>query len=101
MAFVADIKRAVARRYRIPLNELNGRSQCRVVARPRQLAMTLACECTRHSAARVGNFFERDHTTVLHARRQVARLAAEDLEVRAALDELRLLLGSVEEPANG
>jgi chromosomal replication initiation ATPase DnaA len=48
---------------------------------------------TRHTQKRVGQFFHRDHTTVLHARRQVARRASHDEQMRedllALIKELR------------
>ena len=44
-------------------------------ARPRQVAMALAKELTQMSLPEIGsNFGGRDHTTVLHACRQVAKL---------------------------
>jgi chromosomal replication initiator protein len=93
MALVADVKRAVARRYKLPLAELTGDSRRAEVARPRQIAMTLSCVLTRHTQKRVGQFFHRDHTTVLHARRQVARRASHDEQMRedllALIKELR------------
>ena len=45
------------------------------MARPRQMAMALAKELTPMSLPEIGqNFGNRDHTTVLHACRQIASL---------------------------
>ena len=45
------------------------------IARPRQVAMALAKELTQLSLPEIGsNFGGRDHTTVLHACRQIAKL---------------------------
>jgi chromosomal replication initiator protein len=98
---IADIKAAVASRYRISRAELDGRSQLARIAQPRQMAMTLACELTRHSGANVGRLFGRDHTTVIHARRQVAQRVASDLEAKAAFSELRSKLAPEKEQADG
>lgn len=100
MPLVADVKRAVARHYGLPVDELTGNGRAYSVSHPRQLAMAIACEVTRHKQSRVGNFFNRDHTTVLHARRQVARRVVADPEVAAALQAVRAELG-VEEMADG
>jgi chromosomal replication initiator protein len=47
----------------------------RSVARPRQVAMSLAKELTNHSLPEIGDAFGgRDHTTVLHACKQIKKL---------------------------
>jgi chromosomal replication initiator protein len=105
VALVSEIQRATAARFKIQHQDLVGRRNLREYARPRQIAMSLACELTRHSVSRIGHFFDRDHSTVLHARRQVARLERGDLDVMAALSELRERLAPVpqqqEEQADG
>lgn len=70
---IADIKRAVARGFKVDpavLDQPDGvgaRPRDRV--RPRQVGMVLALTMTRHSTVRVGMFFgNRDHSTVIHAR---------------------------------
>ena len=51
------------------------KKRSRAVARPRQVAMALAKELTQLSLPEIGsNFGGRDHTTVLHACRQIAKL---------------------------
>lgn len=90
MLLVAEIQDLVAERFRIPRDEMTGPSRKREHARPRQMAMALAYEATRHGYSRLGDFFgERDHSTVIYALRVVEQRAEEDLEVRAAMSELR------------
>ena len=49
--------------------------QVQKMARPRQVAMALAKELTQLSLPEIGsNFGGRDHTTVLHACRQITKL---------------------------
>ena len=43
----------------------------RALARPRHIAMYLCCERTRFSLPEIGRFFDRDHTSVMHARRTI------------------------------
>lgn len=61
----------------------------RSVARPRQVAMSIAKELTNHSLPEIGESFGgRDHTTVLHACRKVKELEGIDREVQRDLKNL-------------
>lgn len=65
---IADIQRAVARHYAVPLIDMTSARRSKVVARPRQVAMLLAKRLTRRSLPEIGFYFGgRDHTTVMHA----------------------------------
>jgi chromosomal replication initiator protein len=72
---VENIQKTVADYYKIRLSEMHSKKRSRAIARPRQVAMALAKELTQLSLPEIGsNFGGRDHTTVLHACRQVAKL---------------------------
>ena len=67
----------------------------RSLARPRQLAMSLAKELTSHSLPEIGDAFGgRDHTTVLHACKKVIELAASDNKIKEDLINLRRSLST-------
>jgi chromosomal replication initiator protein len=79
---IENIQKTVAEYYKIRASELLSASRSRMIARPRQIAMTLAKELTNHSLPEIGNAFGgRDHTTVLYATRKVAELKESDLRV--------------------
>jgi len=92
---IENIQRMVANYFRIRPADLSSKSRSRSITRPRQIAMALAKELTRHSLPEIGAAFGgRDHSTVLHACRKVAELRASD----AVIDDdyknlLRLLSG--------
>jgi chromosomal replication initiator protein len=70
-----NIMRTVAEYYKIKISELLSKRRNRSVARPRQIAMALCKELTNHSLPEIGEAFGgRDHTTVLHACRQIKLL---------------------------
>lgn len=70
-----NIQKTVAEYYKIRTAELLSSKRSRSIARPRQIAMALAKELTKHSLPEIGKAFGgRDHTTVLHATRTVIRL---------------------------
>jgi chromosomal replication initiator protein len=70
-----NIQRTVAEYYKIKMSDLMSKRRSRSVARPRQVAMSLAKELTNHSLPEIGESFGgRDHTTVLHACRKIREL---------------------------
>ena len=72
---IENIQKTVAEYYKIRVSDMHSKKRSRAVARPRQVAMALAKELTQLSLPEIGsNFGGRDHTTVLHACRQIARL---------------------------
>jgi chromosomal replication initiator protein len=72
---IENIQKTVADYYKIRISDMHSKKRSRAVARPRQVAMALAKELTQLSLPEIGsNFGGRDHTTVLHACRQVAKL---------------------------
>ncbi len=85
-----QIQKVVAGFYQLRVVDLLSKRRTRSVARPRQMAMSLAKELTRHSLPEIGDAFGgRDHTTVLHACRTIARLRNSDATIRE--DHARLL----------
>jgi chromosomal replication initiator protein len=72
---VENIQKTVAEYYKIRVSDMHSKKRSRAVARPRQVAMALAKELTQLSLPEIGsNFGGRDHTTVLHACRQISKL---------------------------
>ena len=86
---IANIQKAVADYYGLQLREMLGKKRTRSLARPRQVAMALAKELTEHSLPEIGVAFDgRDHTTVLHACRQIRSLMEADGKLREDWDKL-------------
>ncbi|MGB2130394.1 MAG: chromosomal replication initiator protein DnaA [Marinobacterium sp.] len=79
---IDNIQRVVADYYKIKVADLLSKRRSRSVARPRQMAMSLAKELTNHSLPEIGNAFGgRDHTTVLHACRKIKELRETDTDI--------------------
>ncbi|MBL4819826.1 MAG: chromosomal replication initiator protein DnaA [Gammaproteobacteria bacterium] len=75
MVSIDNIQRSVAEYYKIKMGDMLSKKRNRSVARPRQVAMTLSKELTNHSLPEIGDAFGgRDHTTVLHACKQISKL---------------------------
>ncbi len=91
---IEQIQKAVSDYFKIKVSEMHSKRRSRAVARPRQVAMALAKELTTHSLPDIGGAFGgRDHTTVLHACRQIARLRSIDSDLardyQSLLQQLR------------
>lgn len=72
---IENIQKTVADYYKIRVSDMHSKKRSRQFARPRQVAMALAKELTQLSLPEIGsNFGGRDHTTVLHACRQIGKL---------------------------
>lgn len=79
---IDNIQKTVSEYYKIRTTDLLSSRRSRTIARPRQVAMTLAKELTNHSLPEIGDAFGgRDHTTVLYATRKIAELRESDNRV--------------------
>lgn len=94
---MADVLRAVADYFSVPLESLRGSGRVREVVVPRQIAMYLIRDLTGHSLPEVGVFFGRDHSTVLHATQKVSEQLGRDPELSTHIDTLRRRLQGVED----
>jgi chromosomal replication initiator protein len=87
---IEEIQKAVVEHYSIRMTDMTSARRSRAVARPRQMAMYLAKHLTPRSLPEIGKKFGgRDHTTVMHAVRQIEKLTAEDRVLADDLDALR------------
>ena len=91
---IDEIQRRVSDHYRIRHSEMLSARRAREVARPRQVAMYIAKQLTPRSLPEIGRRFGgRDHTTVIHAIKQIEKLRAIDAELDS---DVRLLLRQLE-----
>jgi chromosomal replication initiator protein len=90
---IENIQKTVADFYRLKIVDLLSKKRTRVIARPRQLAMSLARELTQLSLPEIGNAFGgRDHTTVLHACKTIGSLRNTDTSIEADFNLLHQTL---------
>ncbi len=91
---IDEIQRRVSEHYRIRQAEMVSARRAREVARPRQVAMYLAKQLTPRSLPEIGRKFGgRDHTTVIHAIRQIERLRGIDTDIDS---DVRTLMRDLE-----
>jgi chromosomal replication initiator protein len=88
----AAILLAVARFYGINSDDLKGKSRHKQIVVPRQIAMFLLREDAHLSTPDIGRLLNRDHTTVLHAVKQILSDIARDGPSRAAVRGIRAVM---------
>ena len=92
---IENIQKTVSEYFQIRTSDLLSAKRSRSIARPRQIAMTLAKELTNHSLPEIGNAFGgRDHTTVIHATRKVKELRESDARIAEDYSNLLRTLSS-------
>jgi chromosomal replication initiator protein len=90
---IDEIQKRVSEHFHIRHAEMLSARRAREVARPRQIAMYLAKQLTPRSLPEIGRRFGgRDHTTVIHAVRQIEKLRASDSEIDHDVTALMRLL---------
>jgi chromosomal replication initiation ATPase DnaA len=86
---ILDIKHAICRRYGVTMGEIDSPQHDAKLVRPRHIAMYLAHRLTLKSLPEIGRGFGgRDHTTILNAKKKIAKLRAEDRDFAQELAEL-------------
>jgi chromosomal replication initiator protein len=92
---ISNIQKTTAEYFNVRLQDLLSKRRVRSLARPRQIAMTLAKELTEHSLPEIGEAFGgRDHTTVMHACKTIRKFIETDVRMRQDWEQLiRTLTG--------
>lgn len=83
------VQKVVARHFGMTVQQLLERTRRQAIARPRQVAMFLACRMTNASLPDIGaRFGGYDHTTVMYARERIAGMAEQDPVFKAELETI-------------
>jgi chromosomal replication initiator protein len=87
------IQKRVADHYQIRHSDMTSKRRPANIALPRQIAMYLARQLTKHSLQEIGDAFGgRDHGTVIHACKTVDNMMEQDDSVRGSVDFLKVQL---------
>lgn len=90
---IDTIQKKVAEYFELRHSDMLSRRRPAHIAVPRQIAMYLSRELTKHSLQEVGEAFGgRDHGTVIHACKQVDNLVDQDDSVRHSVEYLKNIL---------
>ena len=85
-----DIEEAVAERFHVKIADMKSRRRSKTLVHPRQIAMYLCRELTDASFPEIGRHFGgKDHTTIIHACKQIAKAKASDSALNSTLESLK------------
>jgi len=86
---VDDIQRAVSERFQVRVIEIKSKKRTKNLVIPRQIGMYLSRELTNLSYPEIGKAFGgKDHSTVMHACKQIDKGKGEDFNLKLALESL-------------
>lgn len=92
---MAECRQIVGEFYRIPKDVFLSQTRQRHVARPRQMAMTLAREMTDASFPAIARHFGlTDHTSAIHARNRIYDLSDYSVHIAQNMEHFRLMLAT-------
>jgi len=92
---IDDIQKTVCDFYKLKISDLLSNKRTQIIARPRQIAMTLTKELTQHSLPSIGNAFGgRDHSTVIHAQKTIHSLRKSDEKIEREYNLLIQMLNN-------
>jgi chromosomal replication initiator protein len=79
----------VAAHYDLTVEEMKAKNNSRAISMPRQIAMYLCKQLTRHSFPEIGREFGgKHHTTVMHSVEKIDSLTKEDRNFHRDIQEL-------------
>ena len=84
----AMILSSTAHYFSLSVEELKGPNRTSSIALARQIAMYLCRDMTELSLPKIGAFFGRDHTTVMHAYRKISEMMIKDRTVFNTIAEI-------------
>jgi len=91
---VEDIQETVASRFHIKISDLKSKRRTKTLVYPRQIAMFLCRDMTDASFPEIGrDFGGKDHTTIIHACKQIQKSQESDSVLRTTLASLKEEIG--------
>jgi chromosomal replication initiator protein len=92
---IEDIQEVVANRFHVKISDLKSKRRTKTLVYPRQIAMFLSRDLTDASFPEIGkDFGGKDHTTIIHACKQMQKSQETDAALRATIESLKEEIGS-------
>ena len=89
-----DIQEAVASRFHLKISDLKSKRRTKTLVYPRQIAMFLCRTLTDASFPEIGrDFGGKDHTTIIHACKQMEKSQEADNTLRTTIESLKEEIG--------
>jgi len=87
---IEDIQETVANQFHVRVSDLKSKRRTKTLVYPRQVAMYLSREMTDASFPEIGREFgNKDHTTIIHACKQIQKAQEKDSTLTVTLENLK------------
>lgn len=86
---VDKIIRATADFYQLTYYDIKSKKRNKKIVTARQIAMYLSRELTSFSTTEIGYYFDRDHTTIMHAIEKIEKLKSAEKEIENSLKQIK------------
>lgn len=91
---VEQILKSVATIFQVKISDLKGSCRTKEIALPRQVAMYLALKMIKESLQTLGSYFNRTHSTLLHACKNIDKRISTDETLRRQISMVERNIGS-------
>ena len=81
----------VCKYFSVKREDLLGKKKNKEIVEPRQICMYTICDLLDMPLLSIGQLFERDHTTVIHARDKITSLIEENQRIKIAVSDIRAM----------
>lgn len=81
--------RKVADFYNVSTTDIKSISRKKKFALCRQIAIYITCEMTSQSTTEIGDYFEKDHTTILHSRDKIALKIKHEENLKQEIEKIK------------
>lgn len=81
----------VCKYFSVRREDLLGKKKNKEIVEPRQICMYTICTLLDMPLLSIGQLFERDHTTVIHARDKITQLMEENQRIKIAVSDIRAM----------
>ena len=89
------IERIVCTHFKVTSEDIRSTRRSNDIAYPRQIAMYLCHELTDVSWPTIGGFFNKDHSTVIHAHKKIQNLTESDGATKALIESLTIQIKGI------
>jgi len=77
--------------FSVKREDLLGKRKNKEIAEPRQICMYIICTLLDMPLLSIGKLFDRDHTTVMHARDKISQVMEENQRIKIAVSDIRAM----------
>lgn len=81
----------VCKYFSVKREDLLGKKKNKEIVEPRQICMYTICNLLDMPLLSIGQLFDRDHTTVIHARDKISQVMEENQRIKIAVNDIRAM----------